>query len=316
MGMMIDGRWESDDGVWASKDGRFHRQKAQFACRIGDKRGNAHFPAVRDRYHLYVSLACPWAHRTLIMRQRKGLEGVIPMTVVHPHMLDDGWQFAEPEPLYGFRYAYQLYGRAAVHYSGRVSVPILWDRQEETIVCNESADIIRIFNRAFNDLTGNRDDYYPRELRDDIDAINAFVYDNINNGVYQCGFATEQGAYEAAYDALFAALDELETRLSAQRYLLGSRISEADIRLFTTLVRFDAVYFSHFKCNRNRISDMPNLWGYLRDLYQQPGFGETTDFEHIKQHYFYSHASINPTRIVPKGPALDFSAAHGREVLA
>jgi len=312
MGMMIDGRWESDDGVWASKDGEFHRQQAQFACRIGDER----FPVARDRYHLYVSLACPWAHRTLIMRQRKGLEDVIPITVVHPHMLDGGWQFAEPEPLYGFTHMHQLYSRAAAHYSGRVSVPILWDRQEETIVCNESADIIRIFNSAFNDLTGNHDDYYPRELRADIDAVNAFVYDNINNGVYKCGFATKQDAYEAAYDALFTALDELEQRLAKQRFLLGSRINEADIRLFTTLIRFDVVYYSHFKCNRNRISDMPNLSAYLRDLYQQPGFGESTDFEHIKQHYFYSHTSINPTRIVPEGPQLNLNAAHGREALA
>ncbi|MDQ6986590.1 MAG: glutathione S-transferase C-terminal domain-containing protein [Mariprofundaceae bacterium] len=243
MGMMIDGCWHSDDGAWASKDGEFHRQQSQFCCRIGD----GCFQAERDRYHLYVSLACPWAHRTLIFRQRKGLVEIIPITVVHPHMLDSGWQFAEPEPLYGFTHAHQLYSRSDAHYSGRVSVPILWDKQTQSIVCNESADIIRMFNSAFNDVTGNHDDYYPLELRAEIDVVNAFVYDNINNGVYKCGFATKQDAYEAAYAALFAALDDLEARLAKQRYLLGSRISEADIRLFTTLVRFDVVYYAHFK---------------------------------------------------------------------
>jgi len=310
MGMMIDGQWEADDGVWASKqDGKFHRAESQFRCAIGD---DCH-PAERDRYHLYVSLACPWAHRTLIMRKLKGLETIIPVTIVQPHMLDAGWQFAEPEPLYGFTHTYQLYARGDAHYTGRVSVPILWDRQAETIVCNESAEIIRMFNSAFNALTGNRDDYYPEALQSDIDDINAFVYANINNGVYRCGFATTQAAYEEAYDQLFDALDRVEERLAGQRYLVGDRLTEADIRLFTTLIRFDAVYHGHFKCNRNRISDMPNLWGYLRDLYQQPGFGDTVDFEHIKQHYYYSHESINPTRIVPKGPYLDLSRPHGRD---
>jgi len=311
MGMMIDGIWESDDGVWASKDGKFHRAQSAFHCRIGD---DAH-PAEPDRYHLYVSLACPWAHRTLIMRQRKELEAMIPVTVVQPHMLDQGWQFAEPEPLYGFTHAHQLYSKSDLHYSGRVSVPILWDKQTGTIVCNESAEIIRIFNTAFNDLTGNTEDYYPAALRTEIDAINSLVYDNINNGVYRCGFATAQAAYEEAFDALFTALDEVEARLAGHRYLLGNQITEADIRLFTTLIRFDAVYHGHFKCNRNRIADMPNLWGYLRDLYQQPGFGETVDFGHIKQHYYFSHESINPTRIVPKGPALDLEAPHNRSRL-
>ncbi len=308
MGMLIDGVWESDDGRWASKDGKFHRSESQFHCRFGD----GGFPAEKNRYHLYVSLACPWAHRSLIFRKLKGLEEIIPVTVVDPHMLNQGWQFAEPEPLYGFTHAHQLYSKADPHYSGRVTVPILWDKQQETIVCNESAEIIRIFNSAFNELTGNRDDYYPSDLRAEIDEINAFVYDNINNGVYRCGFATDQDAYEEAFDNLFIALDKVEVRLSTQRYLVGNHITEADWRLFTTLIRFDAVYVGHFKCNRNRICDMPNLWGYLRDLYQQPGIAETVNFEHIKNHYYYSHESINPTRIIPKGPALDFDAPHNR----
>jgi len=311
MGMMIDGKWESDDGVWASKDGKFHRAQSQFHGRIGDE---AH-PAETERYHLYVSLACPWAHRTLIFRQLKGLESIIPVTIVAPHMLDAGWQFPEPEPLYGFTHAHQLYSKADPHYTGRITVPVLWDKQTETIVCNESADMIRTFNSAFNDLTGSRADYYPLALRAAIDEINTYVYDNINNGVYRCGFATTQQAYEEAFDSLFSALDSVEARLASSRYLVGSSITEADWRLFTTLIRFDAVYVGHFKCNRNRISDMPNLSNYLRDLYQQPGIAGTVDLDHIKQHYYYSHESINPTRIVPKGPSLDFNAPHDREKL-
>jgi len=309
MGMMIDGQWESDDGIWAAKDGSFKRAESQFRCAIGD---SSH-PAEAGRYHLYVSLACPWAHRTLIFRKLKGLEDIIPVSIVHPYMLADGWEFRpDPEPLYEFTHAHQLYSKADARYSGRVSVPILWDKEMETVVNNESAEIIRIFNSAFNGLSGNTDDYYPEALRADIDAINAFVYPNINNGVYRCGFATTQVAYEEAFDALFAALDELESRLSQSRYLVGNQMTEADVRLYTTLVRFDAVYVGHFKCNRKRIADMPNLWAYLRDLYQQPAFGDTTDFDHIKQHYYYSHESINPTRIVAKGPELDFNLAHKR----
>jgi len=310
MGLLIDGVWETDDGKWASKDGKFHRSESKFRC----KADNVAFPAEAGRYHLYVSLACPWAHRTLIFRKLKGLEGMIPISVTHPHMLENGWEYKpEAEPVYGFHYHYQLYTKADAHYSGRASVPVLWDKQEQTIVCNESAEIIRIFNSAFDKLTGNTDDYYPEQWRDAIDSINAFIYDNVNNGVYKCGFATTQEAYEEAFDTLFTALDKLESRLSQQRYLAGNHITEADWRLFTTLVRFDAVYYSHFKCNRNRICDMPNLWGYLRDLYQQQGIAETVNMEHIKQHYYYSHESINPTRIVPKGPELDFSAPHDRD---
>jgi len=310
MGLLVNGIWETDDGKWASKDGQFHRTESRFRNKIGSKE----FPPEAGRYHLYVSLACPWAHRTLIFRGLKGLEEIIPVTVVHPHMLENGWEYApDPEPLYGFRYHHQLYTKADAHYSGRVTVPVLWDRDQETIVCNESAEIIRMFNREFNQLTGNNDDYYPASLRAEINVINAFVYENINNGVYRCGFATAQGAYEEAYDALFAALDRLEARLSRRRYLAGNRITEADWRLFTTLVRFDSVYNGHFKCNRNRIIDMPNLWGYLRELYQYPGIAETVNMQQIKQHYYYSHESINPSRIVPKGPEIEFSTPHDRE---
>ncbi|MDQ6992834.1 MAG: glutathione S-transferase family protein [Mariprofundus sp.] len=313
MGIMIDGIWETDDGRWAAKDGKFHRVESKFLCKFdSNKTGENDFPAEAGRYHLYVSLACPWAHRALIFRKLKGLEKIIPVTIVQPHMLDQGWQFAKPEPVYGFTHAFELYAKARSHYSGRVTVPILWDKQQHTVVCNESAEIIRIFNSAFNDLTNNRDDYYPQALRSEIDEINTFVYDSINNGVYKCGFATTQDAYEEAFDNLFAALDEVELRLSRQRYLVGNQITEADWRLFTTLIRFDAVYVGHFKCNRNRIADMPNLSNYLRDLYQQPGITETVSFDHIKEHYYYSHASINPTRIVPKGPQQDFSAPHDR----
>jgi len=303
MGLLVNGKWIDQWYDTKTSGGRFVRSESQFRNSIGSDE----FPAEAGRYHLYISFACPWAHRTLIFRKLKGLKKLIGVTTVHPHMLENGWEYRpEPEPLYGFRYHHELYTKADAHYSGRVVVPVLWDKKCETIVCNESAEIIRMFNSAFDSLTGNTDDYYPEPLRGEIAATNAFVYDNINNGVYKCGFATAQDAYEEAFDTLFAALDELEARLSHQRYLVGDRITEADWRLFTTLIRFDAVYYSHFKCNRNRICDMPNLWGYLRDLYQQPGIAETVNMEHIKQHYYYSHESINPTRIVPKGPELDF----------
>ncbi|PIW50302.1 MAG: glutathione-dependent reductase [Zetaproteobacteria bacterium CG12_big_fil_rev_8_21_14_0_65_54_13] len=308
MGVMMDGHWEIDDGRWAAKDGQFHRAESTFHCPFSD----GGFTAEKNRYRLYVSLACPWAHRTLIMRKLKGLESIIPVTIVHPHMLENGWQFDTPEPLYGFTHLHQLYSLADPHYCGRVTVPVLWDRQQQTIISNESAEIIRIFNTAFNALTADTSDYYPEPLRAEINTINSYIYDNINNGVYRCGFATTQAAYDEAFDALFAALDRVEAKLAAQRYLVGNCITEADIRLFTTLIRFDAVYVGHFKCNRNRIVDMPNLSNYLRDIYQQPGIAETVSLEHIKQHYYYSHASINPTRIVPNGPAMDFDGAHDR----
>ncbi|MDT8377003.1 MAG: glutathione S-transferase family protein [Mariprofundaceae bacterium] len=317
MGLLIKGNWHDQWYDTSENGGRFVRSQSRFRNWItpdgsAADSGEAGFRAEAGRYHLYVSLACPWAHRTLIFRKLKHLEALIDITVVSPYMLADGWEFDEAEPLYGFRYAHQLYTKADPVYSGRVTVPILWDKQSETIVSNESSEIIRMFNSAFDGLSGNRDDYYPESLRVEIDEINAFVYDSINNGVYKCGFATTQQAYEEAFDALFSALDRVESMLDRHRYLVGNSLTEADWRLFTTLIRFDAVYYSHFKCNRQRISDYPNLSNYLRDLYQQPGVEETVDFDHIKQHYYYSHESINPTRIVPKGPKLDFNAPHDR----
>lgn len=312
MGLLVDGEWHDQWYDTGKTGGRFVRAESQFRDCIGE----ASFPPEAGRYRLYVSLACPWAHRTLIFRSLKGLQDIIPVSIVHPHMLEQGWQFDPAEELYGLQYLHQLYTRAAPGYSGRVTVPVLWDGTRQCIVNNESAEIIRIFNSAFDGLSGNTADYYPRALRGEIDAINAFVYEHINNGVYKCGFATTQDAYEEAYAALFSALDELEGRLGRQRYLVGHQITEADWRLFTTLVRFDTVYVGHFKCNRNRIADMPNLWGYLRELYQQPGIAGTVNFSHIKQHYYYSHESINPTRIVPVGPDMDLDAPHSRESLS
>jgi putative glutathione S-transferase len=297
MGLLVEGKWV--DQWYDTKDsgGKFIRQDAAFRRHIGD----ADFPAESGRYHLYVSLACPWAHRTLIFRKLKDLTKHIGVSVVSPDMLAYGWVFDKPEPLYGYSYAHQLYTHAKADYTGRVSVPILWDKKRETIVNNESSEIIRMFNSAFNDITGNSHDYYPQALRAEIDAVNDWVYDDINNGVYKCGFATTQAAYEEAFDALFAALDKVEERLSKQKYLVGNQITEADWRLFTTLIRFDAVYFGHFKCNQKQIADYLHISCYLRNLYEQPYIAETVNISHIKRHYYYSHESINPTRIVPKG---------------
>jgi len=286
--------------------------------------GEGGFPAESGRYHLYVSLACPWAHRALIFRKLKGLEDAIGVSVVHPHMLGNGWEYADEisddlhgfkgtgDPVNGARYHHQLYTMVDPHYTGRVTVPLLWDRERRTIVSNESADIVRMFNSAFAGVAGNDEDFYPASLRETIEAVNEPIYHHVNNGVYKAGFATTQPAYEEAFDALFAQLDRLEARLGEQRYLCGERITEADWRLFTTLIRFDAVYVGHFKCNRQRIADFPNLSGYLRELYQWPGVRETVDFTHIKHHYYYSHETINPTRIVPRGPELDLERPHGR----
>jgi len=309
MGLLVDGVWHDQWYDTKSTGGKFERKASQFRNWIAS---DSVFMPEAGRYHLYVSLACPWAHRTLIFRKLKSLENLIDVSIVSPRMLENGWQFDKPEPLYNFDYAYQIYTKADPDYSGRVTVPILWDKQRETIVSNESAEIIRMFNSAFNTLTGNMDDYYPEALHHEIDVINAFVYDNINNGVYKCGFATTQVAYDDAFESLFSALDEVEMRLSQQRYLLGDMLTEADWRLFTTLVRFDAVYVGHFKCNRQRIADYPNLSNYLRELYQYEGISETVNIQHIKEHYYYSHESINPTRIIPKGPKTGFNNAHDR----
>jgi putative glutathione S-transferase len=279
--------------------------------------GEGGFPAAPGRYHLYVSYACPWAHRTLIVRVLKGLEGVIPVSVVHPLMPAESWVFgdypgATPDRVHGFRALHQLYDLSDPGFDGLVTVPVLYDSERRVIVNNESSEIIRMLNSAF-DAWGRPDvDLYPVPLRAEIDAINALVYENVNNGVYCAGFATTQGAYEAAYDRLFDTLDVLEARLARQPCLVGDRPTEADWRLFTTLVRFDAVYHGHFKCNRRRLVDYPHLWAYTRALYQVPGVAGTVNMDHIKLHYYGSHRGINPTGIVPKGPELDFGAPHGR----
>ena len=310
MGLLVDGVWHDQWYDTKSTGGKFERKASQFCDWITD---DGIFKPEAGRYHLYVSLACPWAHRTLIFRQLKDLTSLIDVSIVHPHMLENGWEFKpEPEPLHRFHYAYQLYTHADNNYSGRVTVPVLWDKQLGRIVSNESADIIRMFNSAFNALTGNDADFYPQALREEIDEINAFVYEHVNNGVYRCGFATTQEAYEEAFDALFSALDRLEERLSQQRYLVGDMLTEADWRLFTTLLRFDAVYYGHFKCNRQQISEYHHLSNYLRELFQYPGVRDTVNMQHIKSHYYYSHATINPTRIVPKGPEMDFNKPHDR----
>lgn len=311
MGKLIEGVWHDQWYDTKKSKGRFQREDAGFRHHISNE-ANAPFPAESGRYHLYVSLACPWAHRALVMRELKGLSEHIGVTVVCPDMLQHGWEFGIPEPLYGLTKLHQLYTKTKPDYSGRVTVPVLWDKQTETIVSNESAEIIRMLNTAFNDITGNDDDFYPEHLRDQIDEWNAFIYPNVNNGVYRCGFATTQEAYEDAYDDLFAALDKLEKHLSTHRYLVGEQITEADWRLFTTLIRFDAVYFGHFKCNKRRIHDYDNLREYTKELYQTSNVAKTTDFYHIKRHYYFSHTMINPTQVVPKGPQLDLETPHQR----
>ncbi|MBH0064172.1 glutathione S-transferase family protein [Psychrobacter sp. SZ93C1] len=322
MGLLVDGQWQDKWYDTESSGGRFEREDAGFRNWVtvdgsAGPSGVGGFKAEPNRYHLYVSLACPWAHRTLIYRKLKGLENMISLSVVHPFMGENGWTFAAGEgviadPLNHVSNAYEIYIAAKPDYTGRVTVPILWDKKTNTIVSNESSEIIRMFNSAFAEVGAVAGDFLPTELLTEIDEINAFVYSAINNGVYKAGFSTTQEAYEEAVTALFDALDTLEVRLSGQRYLVGSTITEADWRLFTTLVRFDAVYVGHFKCNLRRIVDYPHLWGYLRDLYQVPGIAETVNMTHIKQHYYTSHANINPTRIIPAGPVIDFNEPHNR----
>ncbi|CAM4016324.1 Glutathionyl-hydroquinone reductase YqjG [Vibrio aerogenes CECT 7868] len=314
MGKLIEGVWHD---VWydtKSNGGKFIRENAVFRQWISEEDG-ALFTPEPDRYHLYISLACPWAHRTLIFRHLKQLQPYVDVTIVCPDMLSEGWTFGIPEPLFGYTHLHQLYTRAQSDYTGRVTVPILWDKKRNTIVSNESSDIIRMFNSAFDSLTGHQDDYYPQELRQEIDRWNDYIYPRINNGVYRCGFATSQEAYEEACHSLFQALDKVDSHLAIHRYLAGNRITEADWRLFTTLIRFDAVYVGHFKCNKKRIADYPNLNGYLKELYQIPGIKETVDFYHIKRHYYFSHTGINPTQIVPSGPDVDLESSHGRDHL-
>lgn len=323
MGQLLNGRWERAWYDTASTGGAFKRTTAGFrnwvtADGSAGPTGTGGYAAESGRYHLYVSHACPWAHRTLIFRALKGLKPHIGLSVVHPDMLDEGWTFATDFPgttgdtLFDLPFLRDLYTRAAPDVSGRVTVPVLWDRRLNTIVSNESSEIIRMFNSAFDGLTGDSGDYWPVPLRAEIEMLNARIYDEVNNGVYKAGFATTQAAYDAAVGPLFAALDWLETRLADRRWLLGDALTEADWRLFTTLVRFDSVYHLHFKCNRRRIVDYPNLWAYTRALYQTPGVAETVRMDHIVRHYHYSHDTINPYRIIPINPVLDFMAPHGR----
>lgn len=325
MGLLVEGRWQ-DQWYESSKDGAFQRENAQrrswvTADGAPGPSGDGGFEAQAGRYHLYVSLACPWAHRTLILRKLKGLESLIDVSVVSWLMLENGWTFdpqkgSSGDALDNLTFLHQRYTADDPQYTGRVTVPVLWDKQQQRIVSNESAEIIRMFNSAFDELTGNRLDLYPSALQATIDELNERIYPAVNNGVYRAGFATSQHAYEEAFDDVFAELGELENLLGEKRYLAGEHLTEADVRLFTTIVRFDAVYYSHFKCNQRRIADYPNLSNWLRELYQWPGVAETVNFEHIKGHYYASHRTINPTGIIPKGPALNIEASHDRERLS
>jgi len=323
MGLLIDGEWHDKWYDTKESDGAFKRQESNFRNWVtpdggAGPSGKAGFKAEAGRYHLYVSHACPWAHRALIFRALKGLDELIDVSVVHPDMLSDGWTFdtdfdgATGDRQFGLPFARDIYTRAQSDFTGRVTVPILWDKHQNTIVSNESSEIIRMFNSAFDALTGNKDDYWPADLREAIKPINDRIYDTLNNGVYKSGFATTQAAYDAAVHPLFDTLDWIEDILAANRYLTGARITEADWRLFTTLLRFDYVYHQHFKCNRRRIVDYPNLWAYTRELYQWEGVSKTVHFDHIVRHYHYSHETINPNRIIPINPQIDWGAPHGR----
>ena len=326
MGLLVDGKWQDEWYDTESNKGRFIRSESQFRNWVTEDgspgpSGTGGFEAEADRYHLYVSHACPWANRTVIYRSIKGLDGFISLSVVHWHLGEHGWTFEPgdgviPDPIFNAKNYYEIYTAADPEYTGRVTVPVLWDKLKNTIVSNESSDIIRMFNSAFDSIGAGPDDYYPEHLRDEIDAINSRVFKTLNNGVYRAGFATSQEAYEEAVYPLFDTLDWLEGRLQTRRYLTGSRITEADWRLFTTLIRFDPVYVSHFKCNIRRLVDYPNLWAYTRDLYQQPGIAETINMKHIKKSYFGSHDKVNPTGIVPVGPDFHPEAPHERHLLS
>ena len=322
MGLLVDGQWQDRWYPTEESKGRFIRSASQFRNWVtvdgtAGPMGLAGFKAEADRYHLYVSYACPWANRTLIFRKLKGLEKIISLSVVHWHMAEEGWTFAEGEgviadPNLNANTLCDIYLKANNIYSGRVTVPVLWDKKGNTIVSNESSEIIRMFNSAFDEVGATEGNYYPESLREEIDALNERIYDTVNNGVYKAGFATRQEAYEEAVVPLFDTLDWLEERLKSQRYLTGDKITEADWRLFTTLIRFDAVYVGHFKCNLKRLFDYPNLWAYTRDLYQQPGIAETVNMYHIKNHYYGSHTSVNPSGIVPLGPVINYDEPHNR----
>jgi len=324
MGLLVDGQWHDQWYDTQSTGGRFERSASQFRHWItadgeAGPTGRGGFKAAAGRYHLYVSLACPWAHRTLLMRRLKGLEQLIPVSVVHPLMLENGWTFgtdfpgATGDPLYHKAFLYQLYLQADPAYSGRTTVPVLWDKEQGTIVSNESADIIRMFNSAFDAVGARAGDYYPVRLRSQIDELNGWIYTQLNNGVYKAGFATTQPAYEQAANEVFIALESLERILAGHRYLTGNQLTEADVRLWTTLIRFDPVYVTHFKCDRRRISDYPHLYGFLRDIYQMPGIADTVNFAHIRNHYYRSHTTLNPHGIISIGPEQDLNEPHGRD---
>lgn len=324
MGLLVDGVWVDQWYDTSANDGKFVRSAAGFRNWVTQDggtgvSGRGGFKAESGRYHLYVSMACPWAHRALIFRKLKSLESHIDVSVVGTDMLDNGWEFSgmgsSGDPLHGAAFMHELYTRADSTYSGRVTVPVLWDKQADTIVSNESAEIIRMFNSSFDAVTGSSIDLYPLDKRESIDTINERVYENVNNGVYRCGFATTQSAYEQAFVGLFDTLQHIDETLGRQRYLVGDELTEADWRLFTTLIRFDTVYFGHFKCNKKRIEDFEHLSGYLRELYQLDGIAETVNLEQIKRHYYYSHNTVNPTRIVPVGPKLDLTREHRRDHL-
>jgi glutathionyl-hydroquinone reductase len=327
MGVIVNGEWHDDDRRFPTADGHFKRPDSSFRNWITPDgkpgpSGTGGFAAEPGRYHLYVSLACPWAHRALIFRKLKGLEGIVGLSIVDPYMGPHGWAFSAPDgsiragstpdEINGARYLYEIYARAKPDFTGRVTVPVLWDKQRRTIVNNESSEVIRMLNNAFEEWADRSLDLYPPDLRGEIDRINPIVYDNINNSVYKCGFAATQEAYDSAFDALFRTLDEIEGLLGKRRYLAGDRITEADWRLFTTLVRFDSVYYVHFKCNLHLISSYPNLWNYTRELYQVPGVAETVNLAQIKRHYYTSHPGINPSGIIARGPVIDFTAPHDR----
>ena len=318
MGLLVEGKWQDQWYDTASSGGRFVRQESQFRHWISSDAGSE-FQPEPGRYLLYIARVCPWAHRTVLVRAQKGLESVIDVAVTSPAMGEEGWYFGDepgviPDPEIAARHVHQIYTAAEPQYTGRVTVPVLWDRQRKTIVNNESADIVRMLNSAFGKLAQNPVDLYPEPLRAEIDALNAKIYDAVNNGVYKCGFATSQAAYDEAFDALFATLDELEARLSRNRYLMGGQLTEADWRLFPTLVRFDVAYYGNFKCNGRHLYEYPNLWGYTRELYQMPGVAETIDFDHIRKGYYHL-PQTNPSGIVPRGPIPDFAAPHDRAQL-
>jgi glutathionyl-hydroquinone reductase len=326
MGLLVDGEWRDEWYDTKSTGGSFERKASSFRDWVTadggpGPNGRNGYPAEKGRYHLYVSLACPWAHRTLLLRALKGLEDAVSVPVVDWLMAEEGWTFstrpgAVPDDVNGRQRLYEIYLLADPRYTGRVTVPVLWDKETGTIVSNESAEIVRMLNRSFDAFAASAHDFAPDELLPEIDVLNERIYATVNNGVYRCGFATTQEAYEKPFRDLFETLDFLDDRLATRRWLVGDRMTEADVRLWTTLIRFDAVYHGHFKCNRRRIADYPNLFPYMLDVFQTPGVAETVNFEHIKGHYYASHRTINPTGIVPLGPAQDLTRPHGRERLA